>query len=60
MREVIEKLLKSNISSYQIANESGINKSTIGRFRSGKLAVGSISLDNCEKLVAVARKHNIK
>lgn len=50
MRETIEKLLNSNISSNHIATKTGVSQSVVSRIRSGERQLGNISLDSAEKL----------
>ncbi|WP_245902299.1 helix-turn-helix domain-containing protein [Gracilibacillus dipsosauri] len=57
MKEDILKLIESDITGYKIHKETGISESTISRIRSGKIELGSISLDNATKLHAFYKKH---
>lgn len=57
MKEEIRKLIESEITGYKIHKETGISESTISRIRSGKIELGSISLDNAEKLYKFYENH---
>ncbi|MHB7942429.1 DNA-binding protein [Staphylococcus capitis] len=49
MREEINKLLKSNLSSNHIAKETGVQQSTIYRLRSGERSLDNLGLKQAEK-----------
>ncbi|MEN2765849.1 hypothetical protein [Ornithinibacillus xuwenensis] len=57
MKEDIQKLINSAITGYKIHKETGISESTISRIRSGKIEIGSISLDNAIKLHEFYKQH---
>ncbi|WP_062048119.1 helix-turn-helix domain-containing protein [Bacillus sp. JCM 19034] len=57
LKEDIQKLIQSNITGYKIHKETGISESTISRIRSGKIELGSISLDNAMKLHGFYKQH---
>lgn len=57
MKEEIRKLMDSKITGYKIYKETGISESNISRIRSGKIYLGSISLDNAEKLYKFYQDH---
>ncbi|WP_241964519.1 hypothetical protein [Paraliobacillus zengyii] len=57
MKEDIRKLIESDITGYKINKETGISESNISRIRSGKIELGSISLDNATKLYEFYKKH---
>lgn len=50
MREKIEKLLDSNLSSNYISSMTGVSQSVISRIRSGERQLGNLSLESAEKL----------
>lgn len=50
MRELIQKLLDSKLSSLQIAKETGVPQSTIYRMRSKERSLDNLSLKNAELL----------
>ncbi|MBF8102579.1 MULTISPECIES: DNA-binding protein [Staphylococcus] len=56
MREEINKLLNSDLSSNRIANETGVQQSTIYRLRSGERSLDNLGLKQCEKLYNYAIK----
>ncbi|EKR9302816.1 DNA-binding protein [Enterococcus faecalis] len=59
--EMLEKLLNSKISGYQIEKETGVSRMTISNLRTGKTMVESLSLRNARKLSEFAiRKLNEK
>lgn len=60
MKEEIIKLIESNVTGYKIHKETGIPESTISRIRSGKIEIGSIRLDNAEKLYSFYKKYEHK
>ena len=45
MKEVIQKLLDSDISSYKIGKETGVSNSVIQRLRNGERTIGNLTLD---------------
>lgn len=57
MKEEVRKLIESKITGYKIHKETGISESTISRIRSGKIELGSISLDNAERLYKFYENH---
>lgn len=51
MKKQIEWLLtESGVSNYRISKETGISEVMLGRYSSGKIDVGRMSLDNAIKL----------
>lgn len=50
MRETIEKLLDSNLSSNYISSMTGVSQSVISRIRTGDRVLGKINLESAEKL----------
>lgn len=51
MKKQIEWLLtESGISNYKISKETGISEVMLGRYSSGKVEVGRMSLDNAIRL----------
>lgn len=56
---LIEKLLESNFSTYQIAKENQIPASTISNLRSGKRDLGGLTINNALKLSNYARENVI-
>lgn len=50
MKEEINKLLKSNLTNYEIWKGSGVASSKISDLRHGKALVDNISLKNAERL----------
>ncbi|MEN3822211.1 hypothetical protein V8V48_05400 [Staphylococcus xylosus] len=57
MKDVIQKLLDSDISSYKIGKETGISNSIIQRLRNGERTIGNLSLDTAERLYEYAKAH---
>ncbi|MGW7998920.1 hypothetical protein ACWEYI_00040 [Staphylococcus xylosus] len=57
MKDVIQKLLDSDISSYKIGKETGVSNSIIQRLRNGERTIGNLSLDTAEKLYEYAKAH---
>ncbi|MFV5900244.1 hypothetical protein ACLIJT_00410 [Staphylococcus gallinarum] len=55
MKEVIQKLLDSDISSYKIGKETGISNSIIQRLRNGERTIGNLTLDTAETLYKYAK-----
>lgn len=56
LREEIEELINSNISAHKVAKETGISRNTVYRIFRKESALGNITLENAEKLVAYWRK----
>lgn len=50
MRNAIQKLLNSNLSSNSIATQTGVSQAVISKIRNGKRDLGGISLNTAEKL----------
>lgn len=50
MRKVIENLLNSEITAYEISKQTGVSNSVISRLKSGERTIGKLSLDTAEKL----------
>ncbi|WP_199791612.1 hypothetical protein [Staphylococcus chromogenes] len=50
MRETIQRLLQSELSSNYISIMTGVSQSVISRIRSGERQLGNLSLDSAEKL----------
>ncbi|QLK85924.1 XRE family transcriptional regulator [Staphylococcus sp. 17KM0847] len=50
MKKTIKKLLDSNMSSYAISKNTGVDAPTIQRVRSGERKLGNLTLDKAEKL----------
>lgn len=50
LREQITKLMATDISSYRIAQDSGVPYSTISNIRTGKRGLDDLSLKNAERL----------
>lgn len=59
MRDDIMELLKSDITAYRIAKETGINPATIQTLRLGGTKLDNTSFKNAEKLAEYA-KNNLK
>ncbi|WP_436866184.1 hypothetical protein [Staphylococcus pseudoxylosus] len=57
MKDVIQKLLDSDISSYKIGKETGVSNSIIQRLRNGERTIGNLTLDTAEKLYEYAKAH---
>lgn len=55
MKKEIEELLKSDLTSYKIAKETGITVQQIDRYRKSS-KVGNITLDNAIKLYDFYKK----
>ncbi|MCG3418952.1 helix-turn-helix domain-containing protein [Oceanobacillus jordanicus] len=53
----IEALLHSKITAYKIQQETGINRSTIGRLKSGEIEIVKLSLENALKLSDLWHTH---
>ena len=56
MIEAIEKLLNSNLTSYNIGKNSGISTQQIDYYRKNKVDVGNIALRNGLKLYEYYKK----
>lgn len=56
MRKEINELLKSELTSYNIAKATGISCSAISEIRSGKRKVDNLTLSTCEKLFDYYKK----
>lgn len=56
MRELIQRLLEQDISSYQINKEAGVASSIVLNLRNGKRDIDNISLLTAEKLAAYQLK----
>ncbi|QVK12803.1 XRE family transcriptional regulator [Weissella ceti] len=56
LRDKVQAVLDSDLSSYALNKEYGINASKIGRLRSGKNSIDDISLAFAEKLEEVYDK----
>lgn len=54
MREQIQRLLDSDLSSLHIAKQSDVEQSTIYRLRSGERQLGRLGLNTAEKLYKFA------
>ncbi|MFA9457941.1 helix-turn-helix domain-containing protein [Halalkalibacter sp. AB-rgal2] len=50
MKGKIRMLIDSDIKSYIISKETGIQQSTISRLRKGKIKIGRLTLDTALKL----------
>lgn len=50
MRDVIERLLKSDVSAYEISKQTGVHASVIQRLRTGKQSIDESKYSNIEKL----------
>ncbi|WP_079708635.1 hypothetical protein [Paraliobacillus ryukyuensis] len=50
IKENIESLLKSSLTSYRISQMTGISESQLSRIKAGKISIGQITLDNALKL----------
>ncbi len=50
MRETIQRLLKSGLSSNSIAMHTGVSQAVISKLRNGKKEIGNLSLNSAEKL----------
>ncbi len=50
MRETIQRLLASNLSSNSIAIHTGVSQAVISKLRNGKKEIGNLSLNSAEKL----------
>lgn len=57
MKDEIQKLLDSDISSYKIGKEAGVSNSVIQRLRNGERTIGNLTLDTAEKLYEYAKAH---
>lgn len=60
MREQIEKLLNSEISTSSIAKGAGVPWSTVADVRKGKTSMDKMALLTAEKLYDFAKKLKIK
>ncbi|MCK0473570.1 helix-turn-helix transcriptional regulator [Halalkalibacter sp. APA_J-10(15)] len=60
MKEKIRKLMDSDIKSYIISKETGIQQSTISRLRKGNIKIGRLTLDTALKLVEFYDQHKDK
>lgn len=50
MRQQIQNLLNSDITSYEISKETGVSNSVLSRLRSGEREIGKLTLETAEKL----------
>lgn len=50
MRELIQKLLDSDLSSLHIAKQTGVEQSTVYRLRKGERSLDNLGLKKAEKL----------
>ncbi len=57
MKEAIEELLKSDLTSYKIAKDTGISVQQVDRYRKS-MKVGNITLANALKLYNYYKKIN--
>lgn len=55
--EVIQKLLDSEITAYQIEKDTGISRAKIGRLKNGKNDLKNSSLETAGKLYEYAKAH---
>ncbi|WP_339233772.1 hypothetical protein [Oceanobacillus sp. FSL W7-1281] len=46
----IEELLASEITAYKIQQQTGINRSTVGRLKNKEIEIKKLSLENALKL----------
>ncbi|WP_181452040.1 hypothetical protein [Dolosigranulum pigrum] len=56
MRELVEKLLKSDISTYQISKESGVSYMTINDLVNEKSSISKARFETIEKLYTYAQR----
>ncbi len=56
-REMIQKLLDSEITGYKIYKDTGISQGRISDLRTGKRQLNGISLETAEKLYNYAKIH---
>ena len=56
MRKTIEKLLKSEISTYAIAKGASVPYSTVSDLRTGKTSMDKMALLTAEKLYNYAKE----
>lgn len=54
MRELIQKLLDSDLSSLHIAKQTGVEQSTVYRLRKGERSLDKLGLKKAEKLYKFA------
>lgn len=59
LKEVIQKLLDSEISAYKIGKEAGVQDSLVKKLRNGDQAIGATKYDNLEKLAEYAIRSGI-
>ncbi len=50
MRQQIQNLLNSDITSYELSKETGVSNSVLSRLRSGEREIGKLTLETAEKL----------
>lgn len=56
-KQVIKKLIESEITGYQIYKNTLINQAIISTLRNGKRDLDSLSLKNAEKLYQYGKAH---
>lgn len=56
-KQVIKKLIESDITGYQIYKNTLINQAIISTLRNGKRDLDNLSLKNAEKLYEYAKTH---
>lgn len=60
--DVIEKLLKSEVTSYRIQKDTGVRQQMIDRYRKGQSDLKNMTLDFAEKLynyaLSVKKSHS--
>lgn len=50
LKDKIKLLIKSDISAYRIAKDTGITQSKISDLRNGNIKIGNLTLDKAEEL----------
>lgn len=57
--KLVEKLIDSDISAYQIEAETGVSRTTITNYRNGKAKIEKMHLGNAEKLYKLAKEKGL-
>lgn len=58
LRDKVQWVVDSDITTYQFAKETGLANSVIVRLRSGERSIGKMSLDVAEKIGALYDSRN--
>lgn len=56
MKRILQKLIDSDLSSYEIERHTNVASSVIRNLRLGKRKLGNLTLDTAEKLYAYAKE----